>query len=59
MNLKYQTYRNAIDHGGEEEWDFAWKRYQSSRVASEKATILSSRACTKEVLLLNRKVLIT
>jgi len=54
VNLKYQTYCNAIDDGGEEEWDFAWERYQNSHVASEKATILSSLACTKEVWLLNR-----
>jgi len=54
VNLKYQTYCNAIDEGGEEEWDFAWERYQNSYVASEKATILSSLACTKEVWLLNR-----
>jgi len=54
VNLKYQTYCNAIDEGGEEEWNFAWERYQNSYVASEKATILSSLACTKEVWLLNR-----
>ena len=58
VNLKYQTYCNAIDDGGEEEWDFAWERYQNSHVASEKATILSSLACTKEVWLLNRSVLL-
>jgi len=54
VNLKYQTYCNAIDDGGEEEWNFAWERYQNSYVASEKATILSALACTKEVWLLNR-----
>jgi len=54
VNLKYQTYCNAIDDGGEEEWNFAWERYQNSFVASEKATILSALACTKEVWLLNR-----
>eukprot|EP00090_Calanus_glacialis_P046064 TRINITY_DN885_c0_g1_i5.p1 TRINITY_DN885_c0_g1~~TRINITY_DN885_c0_g1_i5.p1 ORF type:complete len:807 (+),score=220.22 TRINITY_DN885_c0_g1_i5:315-2423(+) len=54
VNLKYQTYCNAIADGGQEEWDFAWQRYQNSHVASEKATILSALACTKEVWLLNR-----
>jgi len=54
VNLKYQTYCNAIDEGGEEEWNFAWERYQNSYVASEKATILLALACTKEVWLLNR-----
>ena len=57
VNLKYQTYCNAIADGSQEEWDFAWKRYQNSDVASEKATILSALACTKEVWLLNRSVL--
>ena len=26
VNMKYETYCNAISDGGEEEWDFAWKR---------------------------------
>ena len=54
VNLKYQTYCNAISDGSEEEWDFAWQRYQNSHVATEKATILSALGCTKEVWLLNR-----
>ena len=57
VNLKYQTYCNAIADGGQEEWDFAWQRYQNSHVASEKATILSALACTKEVCLLNKSVI--
>jgi len=54
VNMKYETYCNAISDGGEEEWDFAWKRYTASTVASEKSTLLSSLGCTKEVWLLNR-----
>ena len=27
VNLKYETYCNAISDGGEEEWDFGWSRY--------------------------------
>merc|ERR1712032_1456097 len=54
VNMKYETYCNAISDGGEEEWDFAWKRYTESTVASEKSTLLSSLGCTKEVWLLNR-----
>ena len=54
MNLKYETYCNAIAGGSEEEWDFAWARYLNSQVASEKSTILSSLSCTKDVWLLNR-----
>ena len=26
VNMKYETYCNAISDGGEEEWDFAWRR---------------------------------
>jgi len=54
VNLKYETYCNAIADGSDEEWDFAWQRYKGSHVASEKSTILSALGCTKEVWLLNR-----
>jgi len=54
VNMKYVTYCNAIANGGEEEWDFAWKRYENSEVASEKATLLGSLSCTKEMWILNR-----
>ena len=54
VNLKYETYCNAISDGSNEEWDFAWQRYENSHVASEKSTILSALGCTKEVWLLNR-----
>jgi len=54
VNLKFQTYCNAIARGGEKAWDFAWQRYNKSNVATEKSTILSSLGCAKEVWLLNR-----
>ena len=54
VNLKYETYCNAIAAGSQEEWDFAWARYVNSQVASEKSTILSALSCTKDVWLLNR-----
>ena len=47
-------YCNAIKKGGENEWDFGWKRYQESNVGTEKAALLGSLACTKEIWLLNR-----
>ena len=31
VNLKYETYCNAISDGGEEEWDFGWERYENSQ----------------------------
>lgn len=54
VNLKYETYCSAVSGGDEKEWDFAWTRYQSSNVASEKSTLLSSLACTENVWLINR-----
>lgn len=54
VNLKYQTYCNAIAKGSEEEWDFAWERYKASNVASEKATLLQALGCTEEIWLMNR-----
>ena len=54
VNLKYETYCNAIAADSQEEWDFAWARYVNSQVASEKSTILSALSCTKDVWLLNR-----
>ena len=32
VNLKYETYCNAISDGGEEEWDFGWSRYMVQAV---------------------------
>lgn len=54
VNLKYETYCNAISDGSEEEWDFGWSRYKNSQVASEKSLLLNSLGCTKNVWLLNR-----
>jgi len=54
VNMKKSVYCTAVANGGEEEWDFAWDRYQKSNVATEKSNMLSSMGCTKEVWLLNR-----
>jgi hypothetical protein len=35
--------------GGEEEWNLLWKRYLKSLDATEKNTILSALACSKDV----------
>ena len=31
VNLKYETYCNAVSDGGETEWDFGWERYEHSQ----------------------------
>ena len=54
VDLKSTVYCNAIRHGGEEEWDFAWQRYNNTNVGSEKSNLLSAVTCTKEPWLLNR-----
>lgn len=55
--LKGVIYCQAIKYGGAEEWDFLWKRYENSNVASEKARLLSALGCSTETWLLNRSVL--
>ena len=50
VNMKKSVYCTAVANGGEEEWDFAWDRYQKSNVATEKSNMLSSMGCTKEVI---------
>jgi aminopeptidase N len=53
-NLRRTIYCNGIRHGGEKEWDFAWRRYLESNVATEKAIILLALSCTRETWILNR-----
>lgn len=44
----------AIRSGGEEEWNFLWEQYQNCDMESERTTILSALAYSKEIWLLNR-----
>lgn len=53
-DMKNTAYCQAIDNGDEDEWDFAWDRYQASNVASEKRDLLGGLTCTKEIWLLNK-----
>jgi len=53
-NLKSTVYCTAIAAGGEQEWNFLWEKYLDSNVGTEKATILSSLGCSKEVWILSR-----
>ena len=54
VDMKSTIYCQALRNGAEDEWDFAWERYQASNVATEKRSLLGSMACTKEIWLLNR-----
>lgn len=53
-DLRKIIYCTVIRHGGQEEWDYLWSMYKKSNVASEKATIMQSLSCTREVWLLQR-----
>ncbi|GAB0097812.1 Aminopeptidase [Sergentomyia squamirostris] len=53
-NLKTLIYCTAIKHGDYRLWDFAWERFQRTRVASEKEILLSALGCSREPWILIR-----
>ncbi|KAJ8967081.1 hypothetical protein NQ314_003093 [Rhamnusium bicolor] len=53
-DLRGVVYCTSLKHGGEDEWDFLWKKYQNSNVATEKNTILSALGCSSEIWILSR-----
>ncbi|XP_037623574.1 aminopeptidase N-like [Sebastes umbrosus] len=53
-NLRSTVYCNAIAAGGAKEWEFAWKQFVNSNIASEAEKLRSALACTKQPWLLNR-----
>uniref|UniRef100_A0A3P8SCL8 Aminopeptidase n=1 Tax=Amphiprion percula TaxID=161767 RepID=A0A3P8SCL8_AMPPE len=53
-NLKSTVYCNAIAFGGVQEWDFAWRMFKNTTLASEASRLRSAMACTKAPWLLNR-----
>lgn len=57
-SLRYTVYCTGIKYGGEKEWDFAFNKYKSSNVASEKSRLMSALACSKETWILSRYVVI-
>ncbi|KAF2365598.1 Peptidase M1 membrane alanine aminopeptidase N-terminal [Trinorchestia longiramus] len=52
-NLKSSVYCAAVAQGSEAEWNFLWKEYMASNVASEKKTMMSSLGCSKELWILS------
>merc|ERR1719219_1280145 len=54
VDMKSTIYCQAVRNGAEDEWDFAWERYQASNVATEKRALLGGMSCSKEIWLLNR-----
>ncbi|CAG2231963.1 ANPEP [Mytilus edulis] len=54
VNLRSTVYCTAIRYGGVEEWDFAYKKYKTANVATEKAVLLLSMSCSRDVWVLSR-----
>lgn len=53
-NLRSVIYCQALAAGGQEEWEFAWERFQQSTDLSEKEELREALTCTKKIWLLNR-----
>ncbi|KAM3870028.1 alanyl (membrane) aminopeptidase-like b [Diretmus argenteus] len=53
-NLRSTIFCQAVAAGGEREWEFAWKKFQSSTIASERDQLRQALSCTKKIWLLNR-----
>uniref|UniRef100_A0A3P8VR49 Aminopeptidase n=1 Tax=Cynoglossus semilaevis TaxID=244447 RepID=A0A3P8VR49_CYNSE len=53
-DLRSTIYCNAIALGGMEEWDFAWRMFQNTTVASEASLLRGAMTCTKLPWLLNK-----
>ncbi|CAH1985341.1 unnamed protein product [Acanthoscelides obtectus] len=53
-DLRGVVYCTSLKHGGADEWEFLWKKFQNSNVATEKNTLLNALGCTQEVWLLTR-----
>lgn len=53
-NIKSVVYCNAIQIGGQEEWDFAWSRYLNTNVGNEREIIMSALGCSRETWILSR-----
>nr|XP_057943178.1 aminopeptidase N-like [Doryrhamphus excisus] len=53
-NLRSIIYCQAVAAGGEEEWEFAWDKFQTSNESSEKEQLRQAMSCTRKVWLLSR-----
>ncbi|XP_030620469.1 alanyl (membrane) aminopeptidase-like b [Chanos chanos] len=53
-NLKSTIYCSAIAAGEEEEWEFAWEKFQSATSATERDKLRYALSCTTKIWLLNR-----
>uniref|UniRef100_A0A3B3Z6Y8 Aminopeptidase n=1 Tax=Periophthalmus magnuspinnatus TaxID=409849 RepID=A0A3B3Z6Y8_9GOBI len=49
-NLRSTVYCSAIQAGGVDEWDFAWRMYKNASVASEADKLMFALSCTEQYL---------
>lgn len=54
LDLRSIVYCYAIRQGNDKEWNFLWTRYTKSNVGTERAMILSSLGCSREIWILAR-----
>lgn len=47
-------YCSAIATGGAKEWDFGWQMFENATIAIEADKLMSSLACAKDRMLLER-----
>ncbi|NWY55925.1 AMPN Aminopeptidase, partial [Chionis minor] len=53
-NLRSSIYCSIVATGGEEAWDFIWKRFQEATVVSEADKLRTALSCSREPWILNR-----
>ncbi|VDI15787.1 Hypothetical predicted protein, partial [Mytilus galloprovincialis] len=54
VDSRRSVYNTAIKYGGVTEWDFAYNRYKTHNVASERILMLHALSYSREVLVLSR-----
>ena len=53
-NFKEVVYSAGVRFGGSKEWEFCWKKYKSSKIASEQRLLLDALTSTRSPWLLTR-----
>ena len=53
-DLKKTIVCTALREGGEKEWDFAFNRYATTNIATEREMILATLSCSSDVWILSQ-----
>ncbi|KAH8420771.1 hypothetical protein KR222_004323, partial [Zaprionus bogoriensis] len=59
QNLRSVVYCTAIQHGDKEDWQFIWRRYRNTTVASEQRLMLLSLGCSQDAAIIQRYLRLT